>query len=392
MLHWFLRSLGRFARLAVWSLWPPAGCGARRSWRRVLVMVPFLMLLALVQAVHWLGFLLDELFFRGYRRVQVRAPLFVLGVPRSGTTYLHGVLADDPQFTTFSTWECLFALSVSARRFWLLVGTLDRRVGRPLGRLAALVERHALGGLDDVHPVRLDSPEEDYFCLVPIFACFILMVPFPYAGWIRRMAYFDRDLDAAEQRRVLDYYETCLKKHLYVHGEHLTLLSKNAAFASLAAGLAERFPEARFICCLRDPVRTVPSQLSSLRSGIDLFDNDPASPRFTDEFVEMLGWDYVHLHDVLASLPSHRAQFVDMSRLREDLAGFVPEAYARLGLDLQPQFRESLARHAAAGQEFRSAHRYATADFGLTDEDLGTRLADAYASYRQALDRNGAAS
>jgi hypothetical protein len=55
----------------------------------------------------WLGLLFDEILFRGYRRVPVTAPLFVVGVARSGTTALHHALADDPQLTTMRAWECV---------------------------------------------------------------------------------------------------------------------------------------------------------------------------------------------------------------------------------------------------------------------------------------------
>ncbi|WP_166805004.1 sulfotransferase [Nitrosococcus wardiae] len=117
MFFLFLQSFKIYLAIA-WGTFAPGEKGL--SWRRALVMVAFLPVFGLVQGLHWLGFLFDEIFFRGYRKVSVFQPLLVLGPPRSGTTLLHRVLAQDSQFTTFATWECLFAPSVTQRLFWSL--------------------------------------------------------------------------------------------------------------------------------------------------------------------------------------------------------------------------------------------------------------------------------
>ena len=38
----------------------------------------------------------------------IREPVFIVGLPRSGTTILHEVLAEDPQFRIVKKWEALF--------------------------------------------------------------------------------------------------------------------------------------------------------------------------------------------------------------------------------------------------------------------------------------------
>lgn len=237
----FAESCARYVRLVRWSLWPPPGSSARRSWRRVALMVPVLLGLGIVQAAHWIGFLLDEIFFRGYRRVAIDRPLFILGVPRSWATLLHRTLARDAQFTTMQTWECFFALSVTARRFFSFIGRVDAKMGGPLARLLDRTVAAVTGSLDDVHAVSLADAEEDYFAFVPIWACFILCIPFPDAPWLKTMRYFDRDSASVDRERLLDYYEACIRRHLYVHRDQ-TYLSKNAAFASMAGSLRERFP------------------------------------------------------------------------------------------------------------------------------------------------------
>lgn len=96
----------------------------------LLLMFPFLLLL---QVMHWMLWAVDEIAFRRYRQVNIESPVFVIGAPRTGTTFLHHVLAGDPGFTTFRLWECLFGITVSATPgpYGLLGCWWARRLGIP---------------------------------------------------------------------------------------------------------------------------------------------------------------------------------------------------------------------------------------------------------------------
>jgi hypothetical protein len=341
-------------------------------------MAAFVPLFTLVQALHWLGFLLDELLFRGYKRVRVTEPVFVLGPPRSGTTFLHRVLAQDPRLTTFSTWEALFAPSVTQRRFWLALGAVDRRVGRPLGRLLAWLERRLLGGLDAVHATHLDAPEEDYLAFTPVMACFILVLPFPLAEPLWRLGRFDRDLEADRRARLMGYYRGILQRHLYVHGADKRLLSKNASFGGLAGSLLATFPDARILCCMRDPLESVPSQLSSIRPGVALFDSERAAADLGERLLDALAFHHENLLRVLAPLPPERRVFLPMSTLGADLAHTLRSAYRRLGLVMTPELAAVLEREEAAARRYATRHRYSLDALGLDAGAIRARFAAYY--------------
>lgn len=379
MLYLFLTSTIGFVRIAAGALFRSPDGMQRLRLRRVLIMALFIPLFALVQLIHWLGLLLDELFFRGYRSVPIREPLFVLGVPRSGTTNLHSVLARDPQFTTFSTWECLFAPSVSQRLFWRGLGRLDARIGGPLRGLVRILERTVFSALDDVHAMSLETPEEDYFALMPVLSCFILVLPFPGSVHLWRMGRFDRDMPEPIRQRLLAYYANALRRHLYVHGPHKRLLSKNAAFASLANSLAETFPDGRFLICLRDPKQTVPSQLSSIGPGLAFFGVEPDSAPIRERFVDQLCFYYDNLLRLADTNACDRTVTLTLPQIKADLAGSLRHAYQRLGLQLGDDFAGTLARAAAPARTYRSGHRYDLGQFGLDEHQIEQRFARAYA-------------
>lgn len=351
-------------------------CRRPRPLLHGLLLLPGLGLLGLWLLLQWLGLLLDEILFRGYRRVAVREPVFIVGLPRSGTTLLHRTLAADPRFTTFSLGECLLTPSLTAR--WLArgLGRLDRFAGRPLGRLTSWSGRRLTGEFDAVHPTDLHAPEEDYLVLLPVLACFILLVPLPVPA-IGRLGYFDRDIDPGTRRRLMRFYRACLQKHLYWHGADRRLLSKNAAFAPLLGSLTETFPDARLIACLRDPVELVPSQLGSLDTGLRLCGHDPQDPAFVERVLELLGYQFGRILEAERSgIP---ISLLTLEAFRCDLENSVLHLYAHLDMMVDSECRDRLQRQAMQAAGYRSRHRHAPGRYGLDPARIRARFAEVYA-------------
>lgn len=352
--------------------WHPRYDGAVSgvSPRRWLAMALFWPLFALVQGINGAALLLDHLFFPDFRRVAVREPLFVVGVPRSGTTFLHRLLAGDRQrFTTATLWELIFAPSILQRRFWLGVGRVDRLLGRPLGRLFFRLERAVLGGLDDIHSTGLRDPEEDYLALVPVLGCFLLVLAVPDPR-LWRLTFADRDLPAADTERLMRAYRRFVQRHLYVHGEHLTYLSKNPSFTPLMAALAEAFPDARFIGCLRNPTAAVPSQINSIVVGARLFDGRDTAAYWRRGFLEMLDYYYRHLLEQLERLPEPRRALSVMETLAAAPRATVEGFYRQFGWQPTPEYEAFLAIEEERAQRYRSNHGYSLASLGVSAGQL----------------------
>jgi hypothetical protein len=374
----FLSAAVRAVRL--WgSAWVSPVTEGRR-WSGALLLVLGWPLFVGLQVLHAVGFLLDDLFFRGWRKQPVRQPVFVVGPPRSGTTHLHHVLSADERFTTFRTWECLFGLSVTARKLLQAFGALDRTLGRPLGRLGRWFSRRFLAEMDEVHPFSMDAPEEDFLALMPLMQCFILVAVFPRSPWLWDVARLD-ERPETERRAWARYYRHCVQRHLYAHGGERLFLSKNASFTGSLDTLLEAFSDAVLLGCSRDPVKTVPSQMSSLAPGLDAvgFAEVPAGLR--DRLTDLLKFYYLHQADVAEAHPD-RMVLLDNHALRDRLEDTVSGAFHQLGLELTPQFSAALAEAGRASRGFRSGHRYALSDFGLETEALQHEFAPVYARYR----------
>ena len=296
---------------------------------------------------------------------QIRHPLFIVGVPRSGTTFLHRLIAaHEDQFTTFRLWELIFAPSITQRMAVRLVARADRAIGRPLDRLLNRVQRLALGSLDDIHATKLQDPEEDYLALLPMGACFLLTLPFPFDE-LWQLVWFDDMLSDREKKRVMRYYRGIIQRHLYVHGPDRTYLSKNPSFSPMVRTLAAEFPDARFIGCFRHPEQAVPSLIHSMYGGARLFDNDLRGHGYRDELLSMLQHYYAHLLDMLPELPSERHTLVTLESMGPAPRESIHALFARFGWPVPRHFDAYLLEQDERAHRYRSSHVYALEDFDL---------------------------
>lgn len=366
-----LPSLGRSLLLLLHALL--ALFDGRRSLRgrvQVLLATP---LFVVWQWLTWAGFLLDEIFFRGYRNVTVRDCLFVLGPPRSGTTYLHRALAADERYTSFRAWECLFGLSVCGRRLALGLAALDRVCGAPLARCAAWAGKRLNGDMAAIHQLGLQEAEEDFLCLLPASGCFLLVMAFPRLDWLWTLARFDDGMRSPGREAWLEYYRACVQKHLYVAGTGKLYLAKNPSFSGMAAALLDTFPGSRVIACVRDPRETVPSQLSSLRPFLRQCGFTTLPDDLQRNLLALLEHYYLHLADVAGTQPG-RVAFLTMNALQDNLAAAVAGAFAELKLDMPAGLRDSLAAAAREASGYRSQHNYDASEFGLSEAAIDQRF------------------
>ncbi|MBV8521375.1 MAG: sulfotransferase, partial [Acetobacteraceae bacterium] len=77
--------------------------------RRWVIVLGFTLLFLVFWSFLGLGRLLDHLFFAGWRRQPVEAPVFIVATPRSGTTFMQRLLSlDSARFKPLLMYEMIF--------------------------------------------------------------------------------------------------------------------------------------------------------------------------------------------------------------------------------------------------------------------------------------------
>ncbi len=324
--------------------------------RRLIVFVVAVSALILINILHWLGFALDELFFRRYRKINIEKPVFVTGIPRSGTTHLQRVLAEHDQLTCMKMWECFLAPSISERYLYSFLGYLFK----PLSVLIGRMPLSFLKKMDSIHSLGFKEAEEDFVALLPINACFLLVVLFPEVKHYWQLSRFDKSMPPKDRAAVLSYYHRILQKHLCFHGDNKRYLCKNPSFMMWIDSLAKQYPDASFILCEREANKTIPSQLSSLEPTWELVYGEPMSAAFSTRIVSMLA-SYYHYLNGVSDLDIH-AKRLPMKDLVTDLEGSVKACLQHCGLEMTEVFQVSLQQQSQEAQQYRSGHNYGSTE------------------------------
>ena len=229
-------NLKAFVRFTYRLLSKPGDLVFRWTPRRVGIFVALYLLYPLFELVTWFSLLLDEIFFRAYRRLEITAPVFIVGNFRSGTTLLHRLLAkDEKRFSSMKMWEILFAPSIVQRKVVSALAALDRRLGGPVHKRVAKMEDH-WHKANVLHRTSLREPEEDDYLLLHIWSALTIGLSSGLLEEATPYAYFDTMLPEAERTRIMTFYRRCVQRHLHARVSSLARHAPGDS-VSLAIGL-----------------------------------------------------------------------------------------------------------------------------------------------------------
>lgn len=349
--------------ISCWALRHVGYGGWRHAPRHIVVYVIFVPSFWLLQILHWLGFAIDECLFRGYRRVRIRRPVFIVGVPRSGTTFMQRLLARHPEMTSTTLAEGVLMPSVTARylgRFAAgVLGPLKRRFNRFLGN-NPMQAAHALG---------VGEAEEDFLLLLSVGGCCVLFTLFPHARHFWNLTDFQSSVSKNRRADYVRFYRRMVQKHLYFHGADRRYLAKNPSFTSWAADLEATFDDATFVVCSREAQSVIPSQLSALRPAWKLVHGGRLTPEFEADIVQMLERYYA-----IVAADKTRWISVPIERLKLRLSELIREIATQAQLPLPPEFTDEVQRAAQAQAGYQSTHRYDLGAFHTSWADVAGRF------------------
>jgi hypothetical protein len=301
------------------------------------------------------------------REQRVTAPVFIVGLQRTGTTLLHRLLTCEPALRPLLSWEALNPAPFPATRgLW----EPRTRPGRdPRMRLAETAERglrYLAPEFFAIHPVEAHAPEEDVLLLDLTFMS-------PTADATQRVPSYSAWLRDTDQRPAYHYFRRIIQLLLWQRPGRW--LGKTPHHLENLDVLLDVFPDAKIIQTHRDPLRVVASFCSMMAHGRAIF-SDHVDPR---EVGATLGDRAVRAVTRAIAVRERAApdSFLDVA-YADTLADPLKEIrriYDFLGLSLAPETEASMQRWLAANpQDKRGVHRYRLEDFGLDRAELDRRF------------------
>ena len=334
---------------------------------------------------------LDEVLVPGWRNASMRGPLFILGHQRSGTTFLHRLLARDQ---THARALCLHEMLIPATAAQVAIGwvkRMDDALGGIMERGLERLQDRLFGPLNSIHRIRLGEVEEDEFMLWAVFASIMCVNDAPGTVCSEELDEL-RNFNCwrqTDQARVLGYYRACLLKKIMrepalCSGNPPWIVSKNPAFTHKTGHLLKVFPDARFIYLIRTPLETIPSRLSMIRNiwqlrlpGFFNMNANQVEAIFADSIRNYLAAE----HDVV-ELPEERRQVVRYTDLLRDPRSIIERIYGDFSLPgPDASLLAALHKITTAKRSRVSLHHYELKEFGLTESRVRRELAPVFKRY-----------
>jgi hypothetical protein len=326
-------------------------------------------------AGHAICYFLDGILFPGIWRVKVKAPVFVIGHARSGTTLAHRLLCLDPRFSAFKYWELRLPALLEKKVVHLLAWADSHLFGRRMARRLEAWEERVFGPTRHIHKMGLDMPEEDDLVFYDSCASGFWMTNLPFMGDVD-FFHIDRRPPAA-RRRLMGFYRDCVRRQLYLNGRDKTHLSKNPSWCGRIESILEVFPDARFVVLYRNPYETIPSLLKLLSVSWKNRGNvDQDKIRESIRAMVALSYEtYLYPLEALARHPGTPQAVVDYRKLVAQPKAAVEQIYADLGIEMTDAVRQLLQHEQERARKHETEHRYSLAEFGLDDAEIRRTLA-----------------
>ena len=297
---------------------------------------------------------------------EIERPLIVIGLPRSGTTFLHALLAQDPASRSPLSWQA-GTISPPPRRETI---DTDSRIAETDAAQAGLPEDFKI-----MHLVGATLPEECNALLKMAFFSPSFGAAWDVQSYIEWFATADAHPRYALHRHMLQHLQA------FTDGERWVLKAPPHMFH--IAALIAAYPDAQIVFPHRDPAATLPS-LTSLISSIRRWTYAHVDQATIGQ-QQMDMWA-VALRRALASRkdPAQADRFVDVhyDRLIADPMGVVRSVYGHFGIPLTLQAQAAMQRFLAEKpKDKHGTHRYSLEDAGLSRAQVHARFAEYYDSY-----------
>ena len=301
------------------------------------------------------------------REIRIRRPLFIVGLPRTGTTHLVNLLACDPGFRFLSHWEAICPVPA---RGW----GRKRPARRASGAVALAVVNYFVPDLKVIHPTRLDGPEECVPLLMNSFAFQGFASTFNVPEYVTWLA--DHDWGPA-----MRYHARQLALLQAQRGAGRWLLKCPAHLATIDA-LMQVYPDACILQTHRDPLKVLPSECSLFAAFRSLFTAQIDAVELGRQVTDVLARDLQRFSAARKRYDPRRFCDVQYSDLVRDPLDVVWSVYDHFGLSLPGEVEAAMRKEVAASpKDKRGVHRYALSDFGLDAGSLHERFDSYCAEY-----------
>jgi omega-hydroxy-beta-dihydromenaquinone-9 sulfotransferase len=317
----------------------------------------------------------DFVFYNSFRKKKIVAPVFLIGHPRGGTTFLHRfIMKNCPEFNSLCLYDFLFP-AITAKK-----------IMRPF---RGKMQKAQLDKLYDpkIHKTSFFMPETEDIALFLRYFDGLLSWMYFYTWKVFKN---NEEFEATLNKRLgQEKFIRYLKKiHLRsVYKSNKKVFSKSFAFIFNYHHIIKEFPDAKILFVIRDPLFAVPSFMS-LVSGVQRKLNnldqqsDELKMRFYSNFYKTSLYYYHKIHQIISVNKGNKNILVvthkDIVTNFKETFDKVMDFYSiNRTLGLENAITEQIEKQ----KSYKTEHIYSLEKFWLTEAKIRNDFNFIYDSY-----------
>jgi len=287
---------------------------------------------------------------------KINPPIIILGLPRTGTTFLHRLLAQDPQNRGLYFWE--------------LIRPIPPVEGKDYRKILAKIEyntyRHLSNQFDHIHVIRDDEYEECIVMLATTFQSGVYYMLAPLYSYVKWCIQANRLKGYEEYSQLLKIYQS------QTPGKRLTL--KAPAHTGSMNEIKRLIPDAMLIQTHRHPVDVCNSVNSLVYSAhcnvvnrLDISKTIECNLAFLAEEMNRnlfaRKYNGIKAHDIM------------YEEILADPLSVVKKFYAEHGIPLCHKTEGKMKVFIRENRQHKHGnHKYSVNDFGMTEAQVIERF------------------
>ena len=286
-------------------------------------------------------------------QVKIEKPVFVMGLPRTGSTILHDLLAQDPDNRVPMTWECNYMSPPPEAATY----DSDPRIAD----CEAHLERTAQALIPEFQAIHEMGARLAQECLMLNAFDFKSQI-FSNQFWVPT---YQRWVESVDNLSVYRTHKRQLQYMQWKNPRARWVLKSTSYFWGLDAILAI-YPDARIVMTHRDPIKLIASHCSLISMACGM-GSDTVDQKQVGEFWSVT-WENAMRKFVEFRQAGKASEVFDMhfSELVKDQVGMVERIYAHFDLPLptstKQRMHDFIANHP---KERHGTHHYKLEQFGL---------------------------
>ena len=299
--------------------------------------------------------------FPDYAETKIENPIFIIGLPRSGTTFLHRLLCQHPSNQGLENWLGSFPQPRPPRSKW-------SANPRYLEVEKSLEMYHEMNPeIKNIHEMAADKVDECRLILMHCFenVTFQSNATIPdYQDWLYSVNFSS----------TYEYFYRSLQIIGFNDREKRWVLKDPSHMWSIDY-LFKQFPDATVIQIHRDPVEVIPSVCSLVMSAKSM--SEPLTSPNELGVQQLEQWAHV-LDKTIEFRKRYSSNFIDIfyNEILDDSIGILKKIYSHLGEDINHSVIEEIKNLSKVQLNKNSNHKYSLGEYGLKNTSVNERFSE----------------